>query len=155
MHLSSSHSARRRKTSGAKNSLDRPETAPSGMLNPYMTIPSISEQRKANFKILNSQNTDGIINKRGGTSIKKEKEELYEENIALKKEVHKLSEELTALKGKVEACRIRNDRRTNYLELEFEKELYWTGNKTHVISGIKHQYQKLKRGNYVWIQSIQ
>lgn len=33
--------------------------------------------------------------------------------------------------------------------MEFEKEMYWSGNKTHLVSGIKFQYQQLKESKHI------
>lgn len=64
----------------------------------------------------------------------------------LKKEINKLSEELTIVKGKSENKSKKAVSKQKQLEIEFEKEAFWAGTKSHMISGIKFQYEKLKRG---------
>ena len=33
------------------------------------------------------------------------------------------------------------------LNMEFEKEMYWTGSNAHLVAGVKAQYEKLKQSN--------
>jgi hypothetical protein len=52
------------------------------------------------------------------------------------------------LKGRIELKNRKTAEKGKQLGMEFEKELYWAGSKTHMISGIKYQYQKLKMSTY-------
>ena len=52
------------------------------------------------------------------------------------------------LKGKFEAKGKKTKEKNKQLEIEFEKPLYWGGSKTHLISGIKFQYDKLRQGTF-------
>lgn len=53
------------------------------------------------------------------------------------------------LKGRIETKNKKSVEKGRQLGMEFEKELYWAGSKTHMISGIKYQYQKLKMSNFI------
>lgn len=74
----------------------------------------------------------------------------------LKKEINKLNEELSIVRGKAE----RNSKskkvleRNKQLDIEFEKEVFWSGTKSHMISGIKHQYEKLKKCTFLYLCRI-
>ena len=59
---------------------------------------------------------DGLkLRKDSGIITRKDKEEIYEENMGLKREVNKLQEEYSKLKGRVEASRRHNSRRFQHL----------------------------------------
>ena len=48
------------------------------------------------------------------------------------------------MKGQLQNMNKKNVRYTDQLNREFEKELYWTGSQSHMIAGVKAQYEKLK-----------
>jgi hypothetical protein len=45
---------------------------------------------------------------------------------------------------KIETLTSKNYKYTKQFNREFEKKLYWNGNNTYQISGVKAQYEKLK-----------
>lgn len=65
----------------------------------------------------------------------------------MKKETNKLQEQLSIMKGRYEINRKRKIRKDRTLQLEFQKELYWTGTHAHLAAGVKCQYEKLKKGS--------
>ena len=71
----------------------------------------------------------------------KSKRSLLEENTDLKKKLEQIS---LGRNGK-------KDFGARKLSNEFEKEMYWSGSQTYMISGIKLQYQKMKESNFSFI----
>jgi hypothetical protein len=40
----------------------------------------------------------------------------------------------------------------NLNEIQFESELYWQGNNSYLVTGVKSQYEKMKRSKNIIIQ---
>ena len=58
-----------------------------------------------------------------------------------------LLEENSELKKKLEHIALNKHRKdpvVRKMSTEFEKEMYWGGSQTYMISGVKLQYQKIK-----------
>jgi hypothetical protein len=64
----------------------------------------------------------------------KTKRTLIEENSELKKKLDQLSH----------SKNFKRDAMSRKISIEFEKEMYWNGSQTYMISGVKLQYQKMK-----------
>ena len=91
---------------------DRPNSAVLGVnskTNPFPAVffmPEVPNEQKKRIRRYSSKNRtmdeEGLKNKKDSVMItRKDKEQLYEENMGLKKEVNKLQEDYSILKGKV------------------------------------------------------
>ena len=83
----------------------------------------------------------------------KEKEQMFEQNLHLKKQLNKMKDELMKSKTKIEMLSSKNSKYTKQFNRQFEKKMYWTGNNSYLISGIKAQYEKLKECKHYLTQS--
>ena len=108
-------------------------------------VPEQFFKRKSTRAFIDSRNKTTNQGSRHYSTV--EKEELIEQNIATKKEVNRLAEELSIMKGRMATA--RRHHKSSKVEMEFDKELYWKGSQSHMISGIKRQYEKLQQCNYL------
>jgi hypothetical protein len=120
-------------------SLDRPDPPNPAFHHPSDQNMQPKSRNKSFVRAKESSNLDIAVNlsfKDLGKELKS-KRTLVEENEDLKKKLETLMHNKSSRRGST----------AKKMSTEFEKEIYWNGTQSYMISGIKLQYQKMKDCN--------